>query len=281
MTQVQNLVPKLGIDERVSKGAAESLVQLFADELNLQFKTWNLSYNIVGPRFSQMRELLCENTKCLKEITDNVSIQIRNLGHRVPMVTEVIRMSKIEQPKSDFVDEDYVLQTLLKDHETILQNLFKEQEKLLTQVKEYIVQDFILDVIKQHRKMAWLLRSHLEVIPPSQQQQQWGTQQQQQQWGQQQQPWGQERQYQQGQFGQQGQQGQFPQQGQYGQQGQQGVGTSSIGQSTKQQQGTQKQGQPPVQSEMQRPSSITGSQSGMTGTTSPTESGKKEYPYNK
>jgi len=235
MTQVQSLVPHLGMDEKVTRSAAESLIQLFADEFALQFKTWNLSYNIVGPRFYQIKEMLCEQTNCLKKLSELTSVQIRNLGVRVPAVTEVLRISKIEPPKSDFVDEDYVINSLLKDHETILQNLMREQDKLLTQVKEYIVQDFILDVIKAHRKMAWTLRSHLEIIPASQQQwgQQYGQQQgwqQQQQWGQ---PSGQQGQWQQGYpQGQQGQYGQGMQSGQFGQQGQfpQEKSSSSFGQ---------------------------------------------------
>lgn len=255
----QNSIPNLGMDvEKSIKPAASCLLQLYSDQYALILKTFNFYYNVMGPRFSQIQCLLNTQLEKLECMTEATALQIRSVGFRVPTVSEILKFTKISTPTSDWVDEDNILTAVLKDHEHIVNFVTRDLERFCDTIKEFVIEDFLLDVVKCHRIMAWTVRSHLErleghttarqLFSSSQPHERLGYFQQQQRGGWDQGGYGQQGGYgwgpqqqggwnqQQGGYGWGPQQGQYgPQQGQYGQQ--QGWNPQQQGQWSQGQQG--------------------------------------------
>jgi len=160
-TQTQSLIPNLGIDDKISKSAATSMIQIFSDQLALTLKTYTFGMNVIGPRFYQTHSCLCKQYEKLACLTECSATQIRQLGYRVPTLAEVMKNTHIAPQKADFVDEDSLMKCLLQDHEAFIVFLGREREKIAN-LPELVIEDFILDQLKAHRIMAWDLRAQLE-----------------------------------------------------------------------------------------------------------------------
>jgi len=55
-----------------------------------------------------------------------------------------------------------MIANLLADHETIIRELRKDIDDSLEKYGDVGTSDFLTDLIRQHEKMAWFLRSFLQ-----------------------------------------------------------------------------------------------------------------------
>ena len=54
-----------------------------------------------------------------------------------------------------------MISNLLKDHETIIKTLRKNADEA-EELEDMATNDFFLQAVEKHEKMAWMLRAHLE-----------------------------------------------------------------------------------------------------------------------
>lgn len=60
-------------------------------------------------------------------------------------------------------DANTMIRNLLHVQELTIQNLMKDRVRVGEEIKDKVVEDFIFDTIRAHKKLAWKLRSHLEM----------------------------------------------------------------------------------------------------------------------
>ena len=149
-----------GISKENSKKAAEILNQLLADEFLLYTKTLNFHWNIEGSNFHSLHVFLDQQYNQLQTIIDSVAERIRNIGHFAKgSMKEFMEIASLsEQPGGAAVSEDMIGQ-LVDDHDAIIRKTRGLIYDLDEEFDDAGSSDFITGIMKEHEKMAWMLRA--------------------------------------------------------------------------------------------------------------------------
>jgi starvation-inducible DNA-binding protein len=157
-----SLRPNLGIDERGLKIVTQVLNPLLADEVLLYLKTRNFHWNVVGPNFAEMHEFFEEQYEALDEILDEVAERIRSIGSRAPgSMAEFLRLTRLSETNGEVAHAAQIIAVLLEDHETVIRGIRSDLETV-GKTGDAGTEDFLVSLLEQHEKMAWMLRSHLQ-----------------------------------------------------------------------------------------------------------------------
>lgn len=149
-----------GISKENSKKVAEILNQLLADEFLLYTKTLNFHWNIEGSNFHSLHLFLDEQYNQLQIIIDSVAERVRNIGHfATGSMKEFMQIASLsEQPGGAAVSEDMIKQ-LVDDHDAIIRKTRGLIYDLDEEYDDAGSADFITGIMKEHEKMAWMLRA--------------------------------------------------------------------------------------------------------------------------
>ena len=129
------------------------------DEYVLYTKTRKFHWNVVGPRFSQLHEFFEEQYEMIDEIAERA----RQLGGRsLGTLDKFVRHSSINEDPGQNPDAQTMISNLLKDHEVIIKTLRKNADEADEEYDDMATNDFFLEAVQKHEKMAWMLRAHLE-----------------------------------------------------------------------------------------------------------------------
>lgn len=151
----------IGISEENLKAVALELNKALADLMVLYTKTRNYHWNVEGPDFMELHKFYEEQYGELEEAIDETAERIRMLGHYAQgRLSDFIKQtSLVEQEYTN--DERTQLSNLLDDHETIIRNLRKLVNEFADKYKDIGSSDFVTGLLRQHEKMAWMIRSYL------------------------------------------------------------------------------------------------------------------------
>lgn len=153
----------IGIQPENLAQVAQALNNLLADETVLYIKTRNAHWNVEGPDFHAMHLFFEKQYDELESVIDEVAERIRALGHYAVgtmegylKLTHLSELSRQDNTSLSFVKE------LLSDHEAIIIYLREHINRIAMDWSDLGTSDFITGLMKQHEKMAWLLRAHLK-----------------------------------------------------------------------------------------------------------------------
>jgi len=151
----------IGISEENLKAVALELNKALADLMVLYTKTRNYHWNVEGPDFMELHKFYEEQYSELEEAIDETAERIRALGHYAQgRLSDFIKQtSLVEQEYTN--DERTQLSNLLDDHETIIRNLRRLVDDFADKYKDVGSSDFVTGLLRQHEKMAWMIRSYL------------------------------------------------------------------------------------------------------------------------
>ena len=150
----------IGITEKNRQAVATSLNQLLADEHVLYNKTRNYHWSIEGPSFMEFHKLYEGQYTMLAEAIDEIAERIRTIGHFAEgRLKELIKLASLEEPEAP-TDQASQIANLIDDHETLIIRLRKLIEDFDEKHKDIGSSDFVTGLLKQHEKMAWMLRSY-------------------------------------------------------------------------------------------------------------------------
>lgn len=153
----------IGVKDDARKKVVEILNMRLCDEYVLYTKTRNYHWNVIGPRFSQLHEFFKEQYEILEEMTDEVAERARQLGGKsLGTLDEFVRHSSIGEHPGQYPEAQKMIENLLKDHDTIIKTLRKNADECDEQYDDMATNDFLLEAVQKHEKMAWMLRAHLE-----------------------------------------------------------------------------------------------------------------------
>jgi starvation-inducible DNA-binding protein len=100
--------------------------------------------------------------EALDEILDEVAERIRSIGSRAPgSMAEFLRDTRLAESDGKVAHASGIIEILLADHETVIRGIRADLD-LVAKANDAGTEDFLVGLIEQHEKMAWMLRSHLQ-----------------------------------------------------------------------------------------------------------------------
>jgi len=154
--------PNIDIKDSYLKEVASILNTLLADEYLLYTKTRNAHWNIEGPHFIELHKFFESQYEEIDEIIDEVAERVRTLGHySLGRLSDFLEVTHLSENTLKFSDSRHIIQNLLADHESIIGSIRKEIEAIEDKYKDAGTADFVTGILKQHEKMAWMLRAHV------------------------------------------------------------------------------------------------------------------------
>lgn len=153
---------KIGLTLEQTKYVAGCLDRLLADEYVLFTKLFKYHWNIVGPSFGPLHKLFEEQYELLFTVIDDVAERSRALGHKaLGTLQEFQAHTRLVEKPGHNPSAEEMIADLVYDHETIICQLRKEIPSI-EEINDQGTVDFLSGLVKNHEKMAWLLRAHIQ-----------------------------------------------------------------------------------------------------------------------
>ncbi|SDM46766.1 starvation-inducible DNA-binding protein [Catalinimonas alkaloidigena] len=151
----------LGITEDHKQNVALALNTLLADEYVLLTKTRNYHWNVAGPQFIALHTLYETQYQTLAAGVDEVAERIRALGHYAEArLADFLKLTNLLEPTYTN-DAPTQLRQLIDDHETVIKELRTLADRFADEWKDAGTSDLVTGLLRQHEKMAWMLRASL------------------------------------------------------------------------------------------------------------------------
>ncbi|MFD2967179.1 Dps family protein [Sphingobacterium bambusae] len=152
----------IGIKEKDRQAVAEILNKLLADEHVLYVKTRNAHWNVEGPDFHAQHLFFEGIYDQLGETIDEIAERVRAIGHyAVGTMKEFLALTQLSEMRHTKNNSQGYIEELLEDVEAIIV-FIREQIHLVGETySDAGTEDFLVGIIEQHEKTAWMLRAHL------------------------------------------------------------------------------------------------------------------------
>jgi starvation-inducible DNA-binding protein len=151
----------IGISDKNRQAVANALNQLLADEHVLYNKTRNYHWSVEGPSFMEFHKLYEAQYTELAEMIDEIAERIRTIGHFAEgRLKELLKLAELDEPAPP-TDQASQIRNLEGDHEILIVRLRKLVDDFEEKYKDKGSSDFATGIMKQHEKMAWMLRSYI------------------------------------------------------------------------------------------------------------------------
>lgn len=149
-----------GISEENSAKVADALNQVLADEFVLYVKTLNFHWNIEGRDFHALHVFLDEQYHQLQTIIDSVAERVRKVGHfATGSMQEFLDSASLDEHAAAASVSEKILSELASDHDTLIRKMRELIDDFEQKYEDAGSSDFITGVMKEHEKMAWMLRA--------------------------------------------------------------------------------------------------------------------------
>jgi starvation-inducible DNA-binding protein len=155
----------IGLSKEARHGVIEILNRVLCDEYILYTKTRNYHWNVVGPDFSERHALFREQYETLDAMIDEVAERVRDLnGKSLGTLSEYLQYGRLKESPGEYPDDKTMISNLLTDHEQIIRNLRKDADRCEDEYHDMGTNDFVLEAMQKHEKMAWMLRAHMDKV---------------------------------------------------------------------------------------------------------------------
>ena len=152
----------IGITDTNRLAVANELAKLLSDEYVLFTKTKNAHWNIEGADFYEKHKFFETQFGQLHQIIDDVAERIRSLGHyNSATLKNFLALTHLTEAQDGINDSKAFIKELLVDHESIIIHCRENAQRFANEYKDVGTSDFVTGLLKDHEKMAWLLRAHL------------------------------------------------------------------------------------------------------------------------
>ena len=154
---------EIGLTDQQRAGVAAILDRTLSDLFVLYIKTRNYHWNVVGMHFRDLHKLLEEQYDQLEEAIDLVAERSRKLGApALGTLKEFLDHASLKEQPGDYPDAYTMLSNLCGDHEAVIQWLRQSADDCEEKFHDMGTNDFLIGLMQEHEKMAWMLRSYLE-----------------------------------------------------------------------------------------------------------------------
>lgn len=155
--------PHIGIAKKDREKVASLLNELLSDEYLLYTKTLNYHWNVRDSYFHAMHAFFKELYEKQFDFSDDVAERVRQLGgSSCGSMAEFLEISRLKETAGlKKISTKVMLKNLLDDHETIIRQIRIDAEKCTT-LHDSGTNNFLIDLMEKHEKIAWMIRSSLE-----------------------------------------------------------------------------------------------------------------------
>ena len=151
----------IGIKEQDRKNLAQGLSKVLADSYLLYLKTHAFHWNVEGPMFNTLHLMFEEQYNELFTAVDEIAERIRALGYPAPgSYKSFSKLSSIKESE-DSLSANEMIKELLEGQETVIRTL-RDLIAVANTAQDESTADLATARMKQHEKVAWMLRSLLE-----------------------------------------------------------------------------------------------------------------------
>lgn len=158
---IHSMLPmRNGMKDSDRKAAIGILHKQLADHYTLVTKTKFYHWNVEGPEFHDLHELLDEHYEIISEQVDELAEQALKLGGQAPGTLDYFkRTSRLPEDNGESIPDTLaMIQNLLNDHESIMEKLHQDIDDLDEKYSDKVTSNKLQDISDQHHKMAWMLR---------------------------------------------------------------------------------------------------------------------------
>ena len=151
----------IGISKSNRSQLAKGLSKVLADTYLLYIKTHVFHWNVEGPMFNTLHLMFEEQYNELWTAVDEIAERIRALGYPAPgSYRSFSSISSIKESEGR-LSANQMIEELLEGQESVIRTL-RELIGLANKGGDESTMDLATTRMKQHEKVAWMLRSLLE-----------------------------------------------------------------------------------------------------------------------
>lgn len=149
-----------GIDSQARADIAQRLGRVLDRTYTLLVHTHLYHWNVHGPLFEPLHELLEQQYKQLFEATDTIAERIRQLGFRTPANAQQTFPTGVPLGRQEY-EAKAMVEDLLDQHEQSCRAL-REAAIEADEVDDIVTADMLTELLAFHEKAAWMFRSMLD-----------------------------------------------------------------------------------------------------------------------
>ena len=166
MTKIDYMRPDTGLTDKERDGVVETLTGALADLHLLYTKLRKHHWNVVGPQFISLHELLEDQYNDVKLAADRVAERIRAYGEpAIGTMQEFIDHTRLKESPGEYPEGADLIMDLVNDHEAIIRHLREDIDKLEDEYHDKATGDLFIELAQQHLEMAWMLRAFVQNHP--------------------------------------------------------------------------------------------------------------------
>ncbi len=152
-------------DIGLSGDAREQMIDLLntnlADLHVLYIKLRNYHWNVTGLQFKPLHELFEEQYTLIEAAIDETAERVRQVGGiAIGTLDEFKQHARLSETPGEIPPAEMMVTNLTADHEAIIRQL-REDADTAEELKDMGTNDFLIALMQQHEKMAWMLRAHV------------------------------------------------------------------------------------------------------------------------
>ena len=162
---IHSMLPiRNGLNESHRKAIIGILQQQLADHYVLVTKTKFYHWNIEGPEFHDLHELLDAHYETISEQVDEIAEQALKLGGQSPGTLAWFKAhTRLSEDEGDSIpDTRAMITNLLSDHELIMDALHTDIGHVEEKHDDAVTANLLQEISDEHHKMAWMLRMILQ-----------------------------------------------------------------------------------------------------------------------
>jgi starvation-inducible DNA-binding protein len=149
-----------GLSRANRNAVAGELTKVLADSYAVYLKTHGYHWNVRGPEFFALHNLLEQQYREMWEALDEIAERIRGLGELAPQGYAVFAELTSIKDGDPEKDAPAMLNELMRDHETVIATS-RAAIKVADEDGDDVTVDLLTQRLAAHEKAAWMLRSTL------------------------------------------------------------------------------------------------------------------------
>lgn len=151
---------KTGLSKAERTGVAAELSKVLADSYAVYQKTHGYHWNVRGPDFFSIHNLLEQQYRDIWEALDLIAERIRALGELAPQGGSAFANLTSIKDGDPEQDATAMLTELMRDHETLIATA-RAALKIADDDGDDVSVDLLTQRLATHEKFTWMLRSTL------------------------------------------------------------------------------------------------------------------------
>ncbi len=153
---------RIGLETGTRAKVVAELNLSIANASVLNVKTKKVHWDVVGPQFRSLHQLLDENYEMLSAMVDAIAERARMLGgHTIGTMVDFVEHSELTESRQVYNRSTEAVHVLVADHETVVRQVRKSVDAC-DELGDAGTADMLTGMLRQHEQILWMLRSFVE-----------------------------------------------------------------------------------------------------------------------